>query len=95
MDPKDDAEFKDIGYLSEPITVEFTLAEVDPEVLALLTGVRPDGERPVHQSMEVWGEHKRKWWEWLLRRPRRRYHYYLPNVKIEPTGFQKPDSESE
>jgi hypothetical protein len=90
-----DAEGQVIGPPQEVplkrMTMEMTMQDVDPGLLALLTGsTMEDGGPPPMQSMTITGEHpakRRTLWEWLRRRPKHEpvpYSYHYPNVKIGP-----------
>lgn len=71
------------GWTPEPIKMEVTFSEVDPEVLGILTGgVLGTTPQPTF-AMEVTTAIKRKWWEWLLRKPRRYQTIYIPNARLE------------
>lgn len=82
----------------ERISMQMEFTSVDPTLLGILTGGAL-GEKPEPTfALEVTGYHKRKWWQWLLRRPRQRYHYTIPNarlsehktyVKVSPSGPKK------
>lgn len=81
----------------KPITVEFTMTEVDPEVLALLTGGAV-GETPEF-GMDVVSYvpvRRRAWrvvWEWLRRTPREHteMRYHIPHATAVWIGEEKTD----
>lgn len=65
----------------ESIKMDVQFQEVDPELVALLTGSGDYKPGTLH-SLQVASPVKRKWWQWLLRRPREYRYLYLPSVKI-------------
>lgn len=73
-------EFKAISM--EPITIDFTLQDVDPEVLGILTGGVMGTKPEPTFSLEVKYPVKRTFWQWLRRKPRLWNHVYIPNATM-------------
>lgn len=66
----------------KPFTMEFTLAEVDPAVLGILTGgVMGSPPEPTF-AIEVHAPIKRTFWQWLRRKPRQWTRTYIPNATV-------------
>lgn len=66
----------------KPIQVEMTFENVDPEVLGILTGGALGTPPTPTFSLEVTHQIKRKWWQWLLRRPKRYHRIVIPNARL-------------
>lgn len=70
-------------------SVELELLGVNPDLIDVLTGavevrgvsVFSSPDRP-NFSADAWIPIRRRWWEWLLRRPRQYRYVFLPNVVI-------------
>lgn len=78
--------FMNFGWTPTPITVEFTMEEVDPEVVNLLWGAKPgtpikDATQAGH-SVEMTIPIKRTFWQWLLRRPVQYRRILIPNARV-------------
>lgn len=63
------------------VSMEISLRDVDPELLALLTG----GAIARPQNITIQHTKKRTFWQWLRRKPKVTRTLYLPNARIEPT----------
>lgn len=76
------SEFESVGWTNRSIEVEFT--NVDPAVLAILTGSAIGGDVLPTSSVEVWAPIPWRWWQWQwwLRRPKRQQYILLPNVRL-------------
>lgn len=64
------------------VVMEVTFTDVDPEVLAYMTGgvvPEPEGEFAV----EVLFPKKRRFWQWLLRKPKQYRYVMIPHAKFE------------
>lgn len=69
----------------QPLTVEMTFKDVDPEVLGILTGGVMGSPSAPEFSIEVHSSGRRRtFWEWLRRKPRHLpYHAYIPHARLE------------
>lgn len=80
----------DTGWLAKPITMECSFTDVDPDVLALLTGGLMGTLQPRTFALEVIQQipvRRRAWrvvWEWLTRTPRQYTQHvtYVPHATM-------------
>lgn len=80
------------GWTPKPITIDFTLQDVDPEVLGILTGGVMGTKPEPTFALEVVAPIKRTFWQWLRRKPVQHMRYYIPNATMGPcTMCLRPD----
>lgn len=70
------------------LSMDVTIADVDPEAIALLTGTGKYTPGSTH-SMTITGPVKRTFWQWLRRRPRQYRTTYLPHVTMGEVEFDE------
>ena len=65
------------------VTVDIEFKAVDPAVLGILTGGAIGTPPPSPTfSIDVLTPIRRRWWEWVLRRPRRYQRTYIPYATL-------------
>jgi hypothetical protein len=71
------------AYMLKPVSMEITLGEVSPEVMALLYGAPVEEVKPEPIfAIESWHPIKRTFWQWLRRKPRQWRRIYIPRARI-------------
>lgn len=87
------SDFEPMGWTDTPISLDYTLSDLDPELLNLLTGWTPGTERKQQVSIEIKQKIrvKRTFWQWLLRRPIRYTEQVIFIPRADVSGNERSE----